>query len=188
MGFSGCASISKDECVSGNWSDLGYKDGVNGKARDRLMDYAKTCTEYGVEPDRTAYLTAFESGLVKYCTYEQGLELGENGSSFNQVCSGNLASGFSQGYDQGRAIYDINREHERLISEYDDTLEALVTLRGRLAGDIADEDEDGNVIPLTPKERKRLIKKQYRLEGELDDLRQDVRDFEYDNNLARHSF
>jgi len=68
---------------------------------------------------------------------ELGLELGENGSSFNQVCSGNLASGFSQGYDQGRAIYDINREHERLISEYDDTLEALVTLRGRLAGDIA---------------------------------------------------
>jgi len=116
------------------------------------------------------------------------LELGENGSSYNQVCSGNLASGFSQGYDEGRAIYEIYREHKWLTEQYEDTLEALVNVRGRLAGDIVDEDDEGNIIPLSKSERKRLIKKQYRLEGELDDLRQDVRGFEYDNNLPRHKF
>lgn len=188
IGFAGCASISEGECVSGSWSDIGYKDGVNGKARDKLADYAKTCSKYGVQPDRTAYLTAFESGLVKYCTYEQGFELGENGSSYNQVCSGDSASGFSQGYDEGRAVYEIYREHKGLIREYDDTLEALVNVRGRLAGDIVDEDKEGNIIPLSSSERKRLTKKQYRLEGELDDLRRDVRNFEYENNLSRHSF
>lgn len=188
IGLIGCASISEDECISGSWSDLGYKDGVKGAARDRLGDYAKTCAKYGVQPDRTAYITAFDNGLVKYCTYEQGFELGENGSSFNQVCSSNPASGFSQGYDEGRAVYEIYREHKRLISEYEDTLEALVNVRGRLAGDIFDEDKEGNVIPLSASERKRLTKKQYRLEGVLDDLRQDVRDFEYANDLPRHSF
>ena len=188
LGFAGCASISEGECVSGSWSDIGYKDGVNGKPRDRLADYAKTCAKYDIQPDRSVYLTAFDNGLVKYCTYEQGFELGEKGSSYNQVCSGNNSTGFSQGYDEGRAVYEIYREHKRLISDYDDTLEALVDVRGRLSGDIAEKNDDDVVVPLSRKERNRLVKKQYRLEGELDDLRQDVRDFEYTNNLPRHSF
>ena len=131
---------------------------------------------------------AFENGLVKYCTFEQGLKLGEDGSSYNQVCSGDLANGFSQGYDEGRVVYEINREHKRLISDYEETLEDLVDVRGRLAGDIIDKDGEGNIIPLSTSERKRLTKKQYRLEGELDDKRQDVRDFEYANDLPRHRF
>lgn len=188
IGLTGCASISEDECISGNWSDIGYKDGVNGKSRGKLADYAKTCIKYGVEPNRDVYLTAFENGLVKYCTFEQGLKLGENGSSYNQVCSGDLANGFSQGYDEGRVVYEINREHKRLISDYEETLEDLVDVRGRLAGDIIDKDGEGNIIPLSTSERKRLTKKQYRLEGELDDKRQDVRDFEYANDLPRHRF
>lgn len=188
IGLTGCASISKDECISGNWSDIGYKDGVNGKSRGKLADYAKTCMKYGAEPNRDVYLTAFENGLVKYCTFQQGLKLGENGSSYNQVCSGDLANGFSQGYDEGRVVYEINREHKRLISDYEETLEDLVDVRGRLAGDIIDKDGEGNIIPLSTSERKRLTKKQYRLEGELDDKRQDVRDFEYANDLPRHRF
>ena len=188
IGLTGCASISEDECISGNWSDIGYKDGVNGKSRGKLADYAKTCIKYGVEPNRDVYLTAFENGLVKYCTFEQGLKLGEDGSSYNQVCSGDLANGFSQGYDEGRVVYEINREHKRLISDYEETLEDLVDVRGRLAGDIIDKDGEGNIIPLSTSERKLLTKKQYRLEGELDDKRQDVRDFEYANDLPRHRF
>lgn len=188
LGLVGCASISEGECVTGNWSDIGYKDGVKGKPRGKLADYAKTCAKYGAKPNRDAYLSAFENGLAKYCTYERGFELGENGSSYNQVCSGNLSTGFSQGYDEGRVVYEIYREHKGLISEYEDTLDAIVDVRGRLAGDKGDLDDDGNVIPLNSNERKRLTKKQYRLEGELEDLRQDIRDFEYANNLPRHSF
>jgi len=188
MGLAGCASISEGECVSGNWSDIGNKDGVNGKARGKLADYSKTCAKYGAEPNREAYLSAFNSGLIKYCTYERGFERGENGDSYNQVCSGGLSTDFSQGYDEGRAIYEIYREHKRLIAEYDDTLEALINVRGRLSGDIGDKDDEGVIIPLSASERKRLTKKQYRLEGELEDWRQDIRDFEYSNNLPRHSF
>jgi len=188
LGLVGCASISEGECLSGNWSDIGYQDGVKGKARGKLADYTKTCAKYGAQPNREAYLAAFDNGLVKYCTYERGYELGENGSSYNQVCSGDFANGFSRGYDEGRAIYEIYSKHKRLISEYEDTLEDLVNVRGRLAGDIGEKDDEGNIIPLGASERKRLTKKQYRLEGELDDYRQDIRDYEYANNLPRHSF
>jgi len=188
IGLSGCASISKDECLAGNWSDIGYKDGVNGRARGKLADYTKSCGKYDVTPDRSAYLTAYDQGLVKYCTYEQGFELGENGNSFNQVCADNPASGFAQGYDAGRAVYEIYAEHKRLIDIHEDSLEALVNVRGRLAGDIFDKDDEGNPIELSPSERKRLTKKQYRLEGELNDIRADIRDFEARNDLPRHRF
>ncbi len=177
IGLTSCASISEGECVTGSWSDIGYKDGVNGKARGKLADYSKTCAKYGVTPDRSAYLAVFDQGLVKYCTYEQGFERGENGSSFNQVCADDPQSGFAQGYDEGRVVYEIYAEHKSLISNYDDTLEALAEVRRRLA-----EDEQ------TPEERKRLTKKQYRLEGELEDIRIDVRAHERVNNLPRHRF
>ena len=38
LGLVGCASISEDECVSGNWSDIGYQDGAQGKSRGKLAD------------------------------------------------------------------------------------------------------------------------------------------------------
>ena len=79
-------------------------------------------------------------------------------------------------------VYEIYREHKRLVSEYEDTLDALVNLRGRLAGNIGDKDEEGNIIILSARERKCLTKKLYRHEGELDYHRQDIRDYEYAND------
>ena len=83
-------------------------------------------------------------------------------------------------------VYKVYREHKRLINEYEDTLDALVNVRGRLAGDIGDKDEEGNIIIFSASECKRLTKKLYHLEGELDYHRQDIRDYEYANDLTRH--
>ncbi len=183
-----CASISEDECRVGAWSDLGYRDGVNGRNKGKLADYAETCAKYSVAPDRQAYLAAYDLGLAEYCTYQQGFELGESGSSFNQACSGHLQDGFDRGYDDGRVRYEIHQEHDQMIGAYEEVLEELVDVRARLAGDVADQDEDGDDIALSANERKRLLRRQYRLEGELDDLRQDIRDFETGQGLPRHHF
>jgi len=177
ISVSGCASISEGECITGSWTDIGYKDGVKGKSRGRLADYAKTCAKYGVSPDRQAYLTSFEQGVTQYCTYERGYERGENGSDFNQVCAARPHSGFAQGYDEGRLVYDIKHEHEKLIEAYEDRREAYEEVMRRLTEDELELDE-----------RKRLKKKLSRLEGELVDLRIDVRDYERRYDLARHHF
>ncbi|MCF6275723.1 MAG: DUF2799 domain-containing protein [Robiginitomaculum sp.] len=100
-----CASISESECQAGNWADLGYRDGVNGKTRDRLADYVQTCSEYGgglaSNIDRSAYLSSYETGLTHYCTYDKGFERGKDGSSYNAVCDGPMAVDFRAGYDAG---------------------------------------------------------------------------------------
>lgn len=170
----GCASISEDACLAGSWSDIGYKDGAKGKSRGKLADYAETCGKYGVTPDRTAYLTAYESGLDSYCTFDQGFSLGENGSEFNQVCSTRTVSGFAEGYDDGRALYEIRKEHRNLKSEIENRVESLTEVKRRLSDEEMDDDE-----------RDRLNKKRRRLRKQIEDLRIDIRAHERLYDLPR---
>jgi len=173
--MSGCASISEDACIAGSWTDIGYKDGVRGKARGKLAKYAETCAKYGVSPDREAYLTSYESGLDGYCTFEQGFALGENGSRFNQVCSSRADLGFAQGFDEGRALYEIRAEHRRLKSEIESRVEALAEVNRRLREEEMDDEET-----------KRLNKKRRRLRRQIDDIRIDIRAHERLHDLPRY--
>ena len=100
-----CASISKSECQSGNWADIGYRDGTRGVSRDKLADYVQTCAKYGADVDRSAYLSAYENGLGHYCTYEQGLARGRLGKIYNTVCEGPKAADFRTGYENGLVQY-----------------------------------------------------------------------------------
>ena len=109
-GLSGCASISEEKCQAGNWQELGYRDGSNGVKRGKASKIADTCAKYGIDMNFDAYLAGFNQGLPSYCTYERGFALGENGSSYNQICSGELAADFAPGYDEGRAVYEIYKE------------------------------------------------------------------------------
>lgn len=177
IALSGCASISESECITGSWSDIGYKDGVRGKTRGKLADYSNICSKYGITPDRQAYLTSFEQGVTTYCTYERGYARGENGSSFNQVCAEKPNSGFADGYDAGRALYEIHATHRSLIKAYECLYEAFDKVELRL------DHKD-----LTPKERKRLRKKLYRIDAEAEDLRGDIRAHERLYDLPRYHF
>ena len=176
-GLASCASISEDTCQAGAWADYGYKDGLNGRSSGRIAKYAKTCSEYGITPDSTAYLTAYDAGIVKYCTYERGFERGEDGSSYNQACSGPLATDFAPGYDAGRAVYEIRKEHNDLVERYYDTEDALIEVRRRLREDDLDADET-----------RRLEKKARRLRDRKDDIRIDIRTLERLHGLPRYRF
>lgn len=86
-GISGCASISKDECLAGNWQDVGYRDGVNGESRGMLADYANICHGHGTSVDRSAYLANYETGLNEYCAPAKAFDRGRRGRSIPNVCS-----------------------------------------------------------------------------------------------------
>jgi len=173
-----CASISEEECQAGNWADLGYRDGVNGKARDRIADYVQTCGKYGAElglrVDRPAYLTSYEEGLTHYCTYDKGFERGNNGSSYNTVCEGPMAVDFRAGYDEGYIEYELRQKYNQYESDIVDAENELNDVKGRL------NDPD-----ITPEEKTRLTKKKKRLRRALEDLRWDFSSFrrKYDLNF-----
>lgn len=161
-----CASISESECQAGNWADLGYRDGVNGKGRNRIADYVQTCGEYGAGVDRSAYLSSYETGLTHYCTFDKGFERGKNGNSYNAVCEGPMAGEFRAGYDQGYGAYELRRRYEQYEEEIIDSENELQDVKDRLADPAIESDE-----------KRRLAKKKKRLLHELEDLRWDFRSF-----------
>ena len=160
-----------------SWYLDNYSSADVNDFKHAIAKYAKKCAEFGVKPNSAEYLTGYDQGVFKYCTYQQGYELGENGSDYNQVCSGPLAADFAPGYDEGRAVYEIYEEHKSLISGAGDTHAALIEVRRKLK-----EDE------LAEGDRRRLEKKRRRLKEDRDDARIDVRAFERIHGLPRHRF
>lgn len=52
--LSSCATLSKQECVVGDWQTIGYNDGVAGHYADRLASHTKACAKASVAPDPQA--------------------------------------------------------------------------------------------------------------------------------------
>ena len=170
--LSACATISQSECVAGNWSDLGYRDGVNGRARDRLADYVQKCGEYNAPVDRQAYLASFETGLTHYCTYDKGFARGREGSSYNSVCQGQAALDFRAGYEDGYREYELRQRYKKFTRDIEDAEAALADVKGRILDPAIAADE-----------KDRLLKKKKRLDRELEELRWDFRRFKHKYDL-----
>ena len=167
IALSSCASISKDECLAGNWADLGYRDGLNGVERQRLTEYANTCSEHGVSVGRDDYLKSFESGLKLYCVYDKGYALGRNGSSYNSVCEGPSSDGFRAGYNDGRTEHSIATRHASLIDDLEEIDEEIDNVRDQL------RDPE-----LTDNQYRNLQLSRDSLEDERQEIRRALIDFE----------
>ena len=167
-----CASISESDCLAGNWTEIGYKDGVNGKSPAILADYAKTCGELGVRVNQQEYLRNYDTGLVSYCTYDKGFSRGEGGSGYNDVCPDRLAGNFRAGYEDGRAEYEVKKAYDNFLGRIDSTKDSLEDVRDRLKNE-----------EMSGEERARLEKKRRRLSKELDELRWDFRRFKRENGF-----
>lgn len=104
--LAGCASVSRDECVAGDWAAIGARDGAAGLvAEARLPRHANACARVGVVPDEAAYLRGHAQGLQSFCTPLGGLEAGEAGRAFRDICPAERAAGFREGYELGFAAH-----------------------------------------------------------------------------------
>ncbi len=132
-GLSGCATMSGDECMTSDWSAIGYEDGARGYTTDRLASRRKACAKHGVTPDFAAYQSGRDQGLVEYCKPSRGFNVGSRGGSYNGVCSVNLEADFLDAFNAGRQLYslrsDVNRANSLINSkghELDDIEDAVI--------------------------------------------------------------
>ena len=44
-GVSGCASLSKSECMNASWEDIGIRDGANGRPEEYLIQHSTACAK-----------------------------------------------------------------------------------------------------------------------------------------------
>lgn len=175
LALSACSSVVSEEvCQVGNWEAQGFEDGSKGRSPDRLNKIVEACTEYGLSVDNQSWLKGYEAGLPRYCTYERGFERGESGSSYNQVCGGELAQEYGPGYEEGRQRYEVYQQYEQLVERYEYKRSRLYELRRQLQ-----EPE------ISDRRRDNLRRSIRRLEYEIDNMRYNIRQFERRHRLNR---
>lgn len=141
LSISGCASMSADECVTGDWHTIGFEDGARGYTAARLGDHRKACAEHGVAPDFNAYRAGHEEGLRDYCRPARGFRLGTSGGSYNGACAADLEPAFLDAYNSGYQLYNLRSrvdsvDHEIVAreNELEETRERIRETESALVG------------------------------------------------------
>ena len=122
--LSGCASLSKSECLNANWEDIGVRDGANGQPEEYLIQHSTACAKVNVAPDRGAWLHGRDKGLERYCLPHRMYNIGEYGGAFDAgICRNFDQERLVDAYEKGR---DVNRRANAL-SEIDAELRDIRT-------------------------------------------------------------
>jgi hypothetical protein len=177
----GCATLSEEECVVGDWRQIGFTDGAAGKPADILRNHGKACAKYNVGTDYELWRAGYEAGLDIFCTPESAFAVGARGESYGGVCSGDRADSFQMAYADGRllhdAISDAHYERDR-VRDAENQVDELRDDR-----DEARRRSEDNT--LTEAERRAALREVSRINDALDDEKDDLRDAQFRYDRAR---
>jgi len=190
LAMAGCASMSRNECVTVDWRTVGYEDGVMGRSGDRIGRYRKACADHGVAPDLDAYQAGRAEGLREYCQPDNGYRLGSSGAGYGASCPADLAPAFNAAYESGHELYSrryrVNHAQSQLASMRRelDSLEHQITSQGLIVANPTSTPEDRTHAFI---ETKQLVERHERLKTEIAELEQDLRRYqqELDDYLAQ---
>lgn len=112
--LAGCASLSEQDCLRGDWQQVGFRDGQTGRPPERLDSHRKACEPYGVTPQEAAYRAGRERGLNFYCTPANGLAAGRRGEHYAGVCPEWAEPGFLRSFEAGRDVYAARDRLDRI--------------------------------------------------------------------------
>jgi hypothetical protein len=136
--LAGCATMSQEACLQGDWAGVGFKDGEAGRPQSRLDDHAKACAKAGVVPEAAPYFAARDQGLKLYCTQDRGFDEGRNGSGYAGVCPQGAERGFLVGYADGQLVHDAVSRLSQAESDRD-SADHRAEKRDREARGVEDE-------------------------------------------------
>jgi len=168
--FTGCATLSQEDCRRGDWYGLGIKDGLAGEPSGRLYEHNKACYEYGIAVRDDAYFAGREQGLRDYCRLDNAFTVGLNGYPYHHVCPPAIDSAFAHYHAAAYAVHEIIADLDRIDSELSSKESQLHNKklsdkdRSRIRDDIWNLDRNHD----------RLRDELYYRERQLDDLRREA--------------
>lgn len=115
--LAGCATLSKEQCQTGDWLSLGLADGLKGYPETRISEHQTACAEFGISVNRQLYEAGRSEGLKSYCTPNNAAEIGLAGKSYANVCKGSAGVSFSRVYRQANNVYAIEQQIELAQSQ-----------------------------------------------------------------------
>lgn len=173
IAFTGCATLSQEDCRRGDWYGLGIKDGLAGEPSGRLYEHSKACYEYGIAVQNDTYLAGREQGLRDYCRVDNAFTVGLNGNSYHHVCPPAIDGLFGRYHAAAYAVHKDRAELDSIDSELSSKENQLRDKklsdrdRHRIRDDIRDLD----------RKHDRFRDELYYHERQLDDLRREAQTY-----------
>ncbi|GLO61785.1 hypothetical protein MACH09_22930 [Vibrio sp. MACH09] len=85
--LSACSAGVEDLAASGNWSDIGYRDGIKGQHSRSFSELQKLG-----EANQAEYDQGYVRGVTEYCNPEHAYQIGLSGSYYQGVCEGTVSA------------------------------------------------------------------------------------------------
>ncbi len=167
-----CATMSPEECKVADWTQIGQRDGMDGRTLSQLGDRAEDCAKVGVSVNTEAYQKGRDQGLISYCRPDNALRVGLAGGFYAGVCPPETHAAFQQRYEAARYVYDLRSEMNALDGR-------IGNLERRLRD--VNRSEEKRLADATSEEQRKAIRKA------IDDERRDIRNdlSETDRRLRR---
>lgn len=96
-----CATMDRNDCVTGDWQTIGYNDGARGHGGEFLELHQKACAKHGVSVEGSLYTQGYNVGLAEFCLPEIGYRLGRNEENYNYICPAEFERDFVIAYALG---------------------------------------------------------------------------------------
>lgn len=169
--LAGCATLSREQCLHGDWYGIGLADGQMGQPASRIDQHASACAQYGVGPDSKLYMEGRAQGLLDYCRYDNAFATGLRGQRYQGVCPPEMDAAFDR---YNGAAFEIYRLHQEL-----DSVDSQLSSLEYQLGDRKQSDEDRRSIRSEIRDldrrRDRLRDDLYFSERQLDRLEEEAR-------------
>lgn len=148
-----CAVMSKQECLSADWRQVGFDVALNGNTdiSDAYNRRQQACAKHGATANWRQFQLGHSDGTVEYCQLENAMALGANGNSRvvdQQVCAERDYPGFRQAFNVGYQLHillsrvrDSNESISNLSSSRYDYKKSINPIRHKLDEDNIDDSE-----------------------------------------------
>lgn len=121
VGFSflmSCSGNAKNvgctESEKRDWYQVGYQTALDGKSIRSFDEYQSRCDGKIDKIAKNSYIDGYTKGIMEYCTYDKGYDLGINNFEDPKTCPFELRSAFNDGYKRGLYVY---RERVKIMEK-----------------------------------------------------------------------
>lgn len=116
-GLNGCATMSQKECMSSDWSAVGYDAGYRGHTANQFSKHHKACAKHGITADFQSYQSGREQGLLEFCKPKRAFQFGSQGKQYHGVCPEAMEPEFHEAYQAGKRLHKLQSEIRSIQSK-----------------------------------------------------------------------
>lgn len=182
--LSGCATMDKSECLTADWTTVGFEDGASGKPQSHIGEYRQDCAKHGVSPDLTAYQRGHLQGSKQFCTERNGFLQGRDGQKYRRSCPEQLESQFLSGFRDGQELHGL----KQIVHTARVTLNAAIHRLDNIETLIAEKSELMITDGLLRKERLVLLEEIEALKYEYVERDQTIPDLQQQLDYAEQDY